>query len=188
MGLFFPKDAPCVPPLTVIETERLRIVPLSRAEFTEKLHSDFGGAEFHEAMEELWERARHDRASRFGWYTNRLIYRKEDGAYIGSIAAMNSPERDPDKLGLIEIGYALDEPYRGNGYMTEAVGGFAGWILAQNKVYGVIGGVLDDNPASSRVLERNGFVMTDHSDTLSLQVWKKIPDGRRPITWKERLF
>ena len=180
-------------PLVTLETERLRIVPLDRASFDEKLHAPsndpcFGTEDFREAMEELAERASHDRKSRFAWYTNRLIYRREDGAYIGSIAFMNSPEKDPDKVGLVEIGYATEEEFRGQGYMTEAVRAMAEWALAQPKVYGLIAGVQDPNPASDRVLEKCGFVRTDHSDALSLTVWKRIPAGARPLTLWQRLF
>lgn len=175
-------------PLETLFTPRLKLVPMTRDAFNAAVCSDERGTEFREAMEELAERFRHDRSARFAWYTNRLIYRKEDGAYVGSIAFMNAPEKDPDKSGLVEIGYATEEAFRGQGYMTEAVGAMCDWALAQPKVYGIIAGVLDGNDASSRVLEKNGFVMTDHSDTLSLQVWKKIPAGRKPITLFERLF
>ncbi len=180
-------------PLVTLETPRLRIVPLDRAAFDEKLHAPaddpyFGTEEFREAMEELAERASHDRKSRFAWYTNRLIYRLEDDAYIGSIAFMNSPEKDPDKVGLVEIGYATEEAYRGQGYMTEAVSAMAEWALAQPKVLGLIAGVQDPNPASDRVLGKCGFVKTDHSDTLSLSVWKLIPAGRRKMSLLQRFF
>ena len=180
-------------PLVTLETERLRIVPLDRAAFNEKLHAPaddplFGTAEFREAMEELAERASHDRPTRFAWYTNRLIYRREDGSFIGSAAFMNSPEKDPDKIGLVEIGYATEEAYRGMGYMTEAITAMAEWALAQPKVYGLIAGVQDPNPASDRVLEKCGFVRTDHSDTLSLSVWKRIPEGRKKMTFLQRFF
>ncbi|MCQ2431716.1 MAG: GNAT family N-acetyltransferase [Clostridia bacterium] len=184
MGLF----SKTLIPLEPIETARLRIVPLTRGEFDAALRDPLRDEEFHAAMEELDERARHDSPARFAWYSNRMIYRKEDNVCIGSIACMNSPEKDPDKLGLVEIGYSTDEAFRCHGYMTEAVGALCDWILAQKKVYGVIAGVMDDNPASCRVLEKNGFVMTDHSETLSLQVWKKLPAGRRPITFFERIF
>lgn len=175
-------------PLVTLETPRLTIVPMTRGEFKDALHDNTRDKEFHDAMAELDERRRRDRDSRFAWYTNRLIYRREDGACIGSISFMNSPEKDPDKLGLVEIGYTTEEPFRGQGYMTEAVSAMCDWALAQKKVYGMIAGVLDDNPASARVLEKCGFVMTDHADSLSLQVWKKIPDGRRRMRFWERFI
>ena len=180
-------------PLITLDTERLRIVPLDRASFDEKRHAPaddpmFGTEEFREAMDELAERAAHDRKSRYAWNTNRLIYREEDGAYVGSIAFMNSPEKDPDHVGLIEIGYATEEAYRGQGYMTEAVSAMAEWALSQPKVYGLIAGVQDGNPSSDRVLEKCGFVKTDHSDALSLSVWKYIPRGRKKMTFLQRFF
>ena len=175
-------------PLVTLETERLRIVPLTRAEFEREKNNTARGEGFPDAMAELAERARHDSRKRFAWYTNRLIYRKDDGAYIGSIALMNAPEADPDKVGLVELGYETLPEYRCQGYMTEAVGALCDWALNQPKVYGMIGGILDGNDASARVLAKCGFSMTDHSDALQLQVWKKIPDGHRPMTWKERMF
>ena len=184
MGLFTKKEVP----LITLETERLVIVPLTREEFDEKLNSGFGGPSFTEAMEELSLRAREDHPARFAWYTNRLIYRKEDGACIGSIACMNSPEKDPDRVGLIEIGYETEADFRGMGYMTEAIGALCEWILSQDKVYGIIAGIHGDNPASARVLEKNGFILADHSDALSLDVWKRIPEERRPMRFFERFF
>lgn len=175
-------------PFVTLETARLYINALTPEEFLREKTNAARGEGFPNAMEELAERARHDRKRRFAWYTNRLIFRKEDNAYIGSIALMNSPEKDPDRLGLVEIGYETLPEYRCQGYMTEAVSALCDWALAQPKVYGMIAGVLDGNDASVRVLQKCGFVLTDHSERLHLQVWKKIPDGRRPMTWRERLF
>ncbi len=176
------------PPLAVLETERLRIVPLDGEAFEAARRNPDETEELRAAMEELAERAGEDRPFRFAWYTNRLIYRREDSALIGSVACMNSPEKDPDHLGLVEVGYSIDPPYRGKGYMTEALSALCDWILSQRKVYGVIAGVLDGNPASDRVLEKCGFTMTDHSDTLGLGVWKRIPPNHRPMRLWERFF
>ncbi len=184
MGIFTKKDVP----LVTLTTKRLRIVPLTRAEFEEKRTSSFGGTSFTAAMEELHLRAKEDHPARFAWYTNRLIFRTEDGAYIGSIATMNSPERDPDRIGLVEIGYETEGAYQNMGYMTEAIGALCDWILKQDKVYGIIAGITGENPASARVLAKNGFVLTDHSDALSLDVWKYIPDGKKPMRFWQRFF
>ena len=180
-------------PLVTLETERLRIVPLPPDDFESLLHAPaddpvFGRDDNKEAMAELAERMRHDRKSRFAWYTNRLIYRREDDALIGSAAFMNSPEKDPDHVGLVEIGYATEEAYRGQGYMTEAITALRDWVLTQPKVYGIIAGVQDGNPASDRVLEKCGFVKTDHSDALALSVWKYIPKGRQKMRFLQRFF
>lgn len=175
-------------PLVTLETKRLRIVPMTYDAFLHALHDDTVSVEDKEAMEELYERMRHDRKKRFAWYTNRLLYRKEDGVCIGSISYMNSPQKDPDHLGLVEIGYNTQKEFRGQGYMTEAVDAMCDWALAQPKVYGMIAGVRDGNPASSRVLEKCGFVMTDHSERLALQVWKKLPGDRKPLSLWDRIL
>ena len=187
------KDTAAYPPLITLETPRLRIEPLTREASDAALHAPdddpiFGEADFREAMQELHERSSCDRPARFAWYTNRLIYRREDGVYLGSVSFMNSPEKDPDHVGLVEVGYAIDEQHRGQGYMTEALAAMCDWALAQPKVYGIIAGVRDGNPASERVLEKCGFVMTDHSDALALSVWKRIPAGSRKMTLLERFF
>ncbi len=173
-------------PLETIETARLSIVPMTQDEFFTSCRDETKTVDFREAMEELADRFSHDRKSRFAWYTNRLIYRKEDGACIGSISFMNSPAKDPDKVGLVEIGYTTEEAYRGQGYMTEAVAALCDYALLRDDVYGIIAGVMDDNPASSRVLEKCGFQLTDHSETLHLQVRKKIPAGKKPLNFFQR--
>ncbi len=174
-------------PLTTVETARLSIVPMTRTEFDAARRDTTRPAAFHDAMEELYARFRRDRKSRFAWYTNRMIYRREDGACVGSISYMNSPEKDPDHVGLVEIGYETEEPFRGQGYMTEAVLAMCEHALSHPKVYGIIAGVLDDNPASARVLLKCGFVMTDHAESLHLQVYKKIPKGKKPLHRWQRL-
>ncbi|MBO5648571.1 MAG: GNAT family N-acetyltransferase [Clostridia bacterium] len=179
-------------PLVTLETPRLRIVPLSPDAFEDALRTAqdpfFCAPDTREAMEELWERMRRDRRSRFAWYTNRIIYRKEDGARIGSAAFMNSPQKDPDHIGLVEVGYATLEPFRGMGYMTEALIALRDWAMTQPRVRGLIAGVLDGNPASDRVLEKSGFIRTDHSDALHLTVWKYLPEGRRNMRFWERFL
>ncbi len=64
----------------------------------------------------------------------------------------------PDETGTVDIGYGMNPAYEGRGYMTEAVQGFAGWLLAQPDVKRVTADCLSTNTASVRVLEKAGFV------------------------------
>lgn len=64
----------------------------------------------------------------------------------------------PDSAGAVDIGYGLNASFEGRGYMTEAVQGFAGWLLAQQGVRRVTADCLESNVGSVRVLEKAGFV------------------------------
>ena len=161
------------PLYTEFRTERLRIVPQTR----EEMKAAKKDGPFSEAVEELLLRARKDFRRRFGWYANRLIYRLEDGCLIGSLAFMNSPGKDPDRQGLVELGYETLEPFRGKGYMTEAVAAARDWAVSQPRVSGIICGVKRDNPASVRVLQKCGFRKTDESELLNLEVWCYFPEN-----------
>lgn len=59
--------------------------------------------------------------------------------------------------GDAEIGYGTDEPYRGKGYMTEAVRGFVAWGKARADLRGIVAETLRDNVPSQRVLTSSGF-------------------------------
>ena len=56
-----------------------------------------------------------------------------------------------------EIGYWLGQPYWGRGVATQVVRALAGRALALPGVVRVYAGVHADNPASMRVLAKNGF-------------------------------
>lgn len=55
------------------------------------------------------------------------------------------------------LGFWLAEPYWGRGLMSEAVGAVAGFAFARLKAPQLEAHHLLDNPASGRVLEKNGF-------------------------------
>lgn len=63
-----------------------------------------------------------------------------------------------DTNGAAEIGYGVLDRFQGRGYATEAVAGLVRWALSQPDVSQVIADALPENPASVRVLEKNGFV------------------------------
>lgn len=61
--------------------------------------------------------------------------------------------------GTAEIGYWLGEPFWGRGLMTGAVGAFAGHAFETFRLRRLYARVLEWNPASMRVLEKNGFAL-----------------------------
>jgi ribosomal-protein-alanine N-acetyltransferase len=80
----------------------------------------------------------------------------------------------PDAEGLVEIGYGIDPVYQGQGLMTEAVQALVSWALAQPSCNGVYAEVKKSNPASSRVLEKAGFIRRCESDEAIY--WEKRRD------------
>ena len=56
-----------------------------------------------------------------------------------------------------EIGYHIAQKYTGNGFATEAVKLFLPVVMKMLQIYKIYGIVLEENIASHKVLEKNGF-------------------------------
>ena len=79
---------------------------------------------------------------------------KHGGRIIGNI----SVEKKTDIYRLDgEIGYFLLDEYKGQGIMTEAVSRICELAFSELDICRITGLVFADNPASARVLEKNGF-------------------------------
>jgi [ribosomal protein S5]-alanine N-acetyltransferase len=75
---------------------------------------------------------------------------------------------EPDEAGDVELGYGLAAPYRGEGYGSEVVIGLSQWLLRSPEVRRVVArGVLKDNLASRRALERAGFELESADDRVT---------------------
>ena len=57
----------------------------------------------------------------------------------------------------VRLGFVLSEATWGKGIASELVSGFVSWCRGQESISSIAGGVAHDNPASKRVLEKNGF-------------------------------
>jgi [ribosomal protein S5]-alanine N-acetyltransferase len=57
-----------------------------------------------------------------------------------------------------EFGYWLGEPFWGKGIMTEVVGAFVDYCFSNFSLHRLCAQTFSNNPASARVLEKNGFV------------------------------
>ena len=71
---------------------------------------------------------------------------------VGSIGGASAPDD-----GAFGFGYMLDPSLWGRGLMTEAVGAFADIVLGFSPTTSLRASTMRRNPASRRVLERNGF-------------------------------
>lgn len=101
------------------------------------------------------------------------IDRVADGAVVGWCCLV---EWDPD-FRSATMGFCLDEPMWGHGYATEAAHALLGWGFETLDLNRVQAEVDTRNPASARVLEKNGFL---REGTLREQC---IVDGDVSDTW-----
>ncbi|HEY0502764.1 MAG TPA: GNAT family protein [Lysobacter sp.] len=78
-----------------------------------------------------------------------------DGEACGSIGARPG---EGDRAQSAELGYWLGHAHWGRGLMTRVVGAYVPWLMRGRSLYRLQATVLDINPASARVLLKNGFV------------------------------
>lgn len=78
-----------------------------------------------------------------------------DGAAVGSIGLV---AKDDVYRKSMEIGYWLAEEYWNRGIVTEAVGAVSEYAFQQFGIVRLFADIFEWNTASTRVLEKNGFV------------------------------
>ena len=98
------------------------------------------------------------RPSRRSWCI-RAIVRDEDDTVIGH-SGFHGP---PEDVGRAEIGYNVLEPYRRNGYATEAVQSLVDWARRQGERV-VYASISPNNSASVGVVTKLGFRHTGVQD------------------------
>ena len=65
-----------------------------------------------------------------------------------------------------ELGYWLGEPFWGQGYAPEAVAALLHAVRASGTMQQINARVLAENPASVRVLEKCGFTVVEHTQSI----------------------
>lgn len=85
-----------------------------------------------------------------------LAVRKTNMEPVGLMFLFDSGPDDTSRI-HVRLGYLLAESAWGEGLATELVEGFVQWCV-RSRVASIRAGVARDNPASRRVLEKNGFV------------------------------
>jgi len=90
---------------------------------------------------------------------------------INTVVAELGFKGPPNAAGEVEIGYGTMPGYQGKGYMTRAVKSMIQWAGSREDIKTILGSVNKTNPASIRVLEKNGFEFYDERDEL---LWWKI--------------
>jgi [ribosomal protein S5]-alanine N-acetyltransferase len=90
-----------------------------------------------------------------GWAGWRALKRSAGGG--GPLQVGRAHFTGPPRNGVVEIGYAIESPFRGQGYGPEMVATLVHWALHQPGVKKIIADTAADNGPSIRMLERLGF-------------------------------
>lgn len=77
-----------------------------------------------------------------------------DGHACGGIGAVVG---QADRRHSAQMGYWLGQALWGRGMMTRVVAQYGPWLMRELELYRLQATVLDSNPASARVLQKNGF-------------------------------
>jgi RimJ/RimL family protein N-acetyltransferase len=94
------------------------------------------------------------------FYTMWIVIEKSKKAIIGGICFHGEPNETRE----VEIGYGTDEGYRNQGYMTETIAGLVLWIRNNKNVKLIKAETDSQNISSVRVLEKNGFRISQRND------------------------
>lgn len=108
---------------------------------------------YEEADADKWLEIVAEMKSKHGEQTNWAIRDRTLGL-VGGIGMFMHTGKDGHRD---EIGYWLAAPLRGNGLMTQVVGMFCRHLFATRPLVRIEAWVYPENPASGRVLEKNGF-------------------------------
>ena len=113
-----------------------------------------------------------DRAQR--WIAERdhegvtlIILEKATREAIGLVILFEVPPVRDDRATHVRLGYLFGADHWGKGFASELVAGFARWCRGTRGIGSITGGVPRDNPASARVLTKNGFRRVDGADAAS---------------------
>lgn len=134
--------------LVSVLTERLSVVQLSEAQMA-ALAADVD-AETADAIRYLLA---HPAGPGSPWTAFYAVSRRVDGVRVGLICFKGAPDRH----GRVEIGYGTHEPFRGQGYMTEAVAALCRYVLTHTDIAGIEAETLHTNAASQQVVARCGM-------------------------------
>jgi RimJ/RimL family protein N-acetyltransferase len=109
------------------------------------------------------------------WYSNWEIILNSSSRSVGGIGFAGLPDNE----GSTEIGYVIDQKFRGQGIATEAVKALADWAFQDSGLKVLRAETPIDNQGSQRVLAKNRFQKTGEKN-LPLEIPMQV------FTW-ERL-
>ena len=173
--------------LVTLETERLILYAMTRnqlelalnhvdrlgQELDIQVSNDVFAEESRSAMLIKISRMDHVAPRLHAWYTYFLLVRAEDRAAVGVCGFKGGPTL----FGSVELGYAMAESARNQGYMTEAVIALIRWAFEHDDCRRVTAETLRENYASQRVLQKAGLELERSAETM---LFWKIDRGGLP--------
>ncbi len=175
-----------------IKTERLLLIPLDHQSLQSWLKSGrkdlekslqlmpndlllepFYENEMLHALQHYWIPMTKKFPFDFMWYTNWEIILKSKSCSIGGIGFSGMP----NDQGNTEIGYALDQKFRGHGYAREAIQALVEWAFQDADLHYIRAETPCENIASQTVLKANNFVQIDQKTI-------HCPDPLEVFTWE----
>lgn len=94
------------------------------------------------------------------WLARAMVLREPDRPMVGHVGFHGPPGvNGPRRVGALEIGYTVFEPYRRRGFATEAVQALLSWA-SERGVTHFVACVAPDNGPSLALVRRLGFVQT----------------------------
>ncbi len=135
----------------------------------------FYNQEMEDALVNFWLPMTHKFPLDFMWYTNWEIILTASSCSIGGIGLSGLP----DNQGTTEMGYALDQKFRGHGYASEAVETLARWAFQDADLQIIRAETPCENVASQRVLQLNQFIQIGHKSI-------ECPDPLEVFMWERR--
>lgn len=143
------------------KSKRLILTPLTLEELGKLADGSQGFLEesvltetIHAAVLHKTEQMRLLPADTHPWLTYWLIVKQGSRKGIGVIGSKGLPDED----GYAELGYAMAEEHRGQGYLTEAMTEFLDWMYEWPFVSGAVLYIRKENLPSVRAAERCGFL------------------------------
>jgi RimJ/RimL family protein N-acetyltransferase len=97
---------------------------------------------------------------KYMWYTTWMVILKSENRIIGHIMLKGYP----NKKGEVNIGYYIQEQYRGNGYMNETVKNLISWIFLNSDVEYIVADTLKSNMISQNLLKKIGMKIYKEDD------------------------
>ncbi|MEO6168604.1 MAG: GNAT family N-acetyltransferase [Chitinophagales bacterium] len=166
----------------LLASERLLIFPLSPAqllkyvEADDSLEKELGltpsgrtiSPELKEALHESILPAVAANSTDLLFYTLWTMFTKHEHQMVGDLCFKGPPNEQHE----IEIGYGTYTPFRGNGYMTEAINAMIRWASGIPNVAAIIAETDKNNVASIRALQKNHFVAFKTTESM---IWWRIP-------------
>lgn len=165
----------------VIETERLRIIPLTLEQLNKYVKADYSwedelelnrsprsmSPELADAFEKSILPNVGDPNKNYLYYTLWTVISKSENKRVAGLLFTG----EPNDAGEVEIGYGTEPQFQNNGYMTETIGGMVSWAKNQPEVRTIVAQTDKANIPSHKTLLKNNF---SKYKTVDPMIWWRL--------------